>query len=86
MEHVVQVGLDGAADIDVWRHAIADPRVVVSKDEDFVYLANRPNEQGRSIWARLGDCRKSTLLDAFERSWPAIDDALASGERIVELI
>lgn len=77
---------DGAADIDVWRRATADQRVVVSKDEDFVYLANRPNEQGRLIWVRLGNCRKAPLLDAFERALPAIDDALGSGQRIVELI
>jgi predicted nuclease of predicted toxin-antitoxin system len=86
VQHVVPVGLDGAADIDFWRHAIAEQRVVVSKDEDFVYLANRPNEAGRRIWVRLGNCRKSALLDAVERALPVIDDALRSGQRIVELI
>jgi len=50
------------------------------------HLANRPNEQGRRIPLRLGNCRKASLLDTFERPLPAIDDALASGERIVELI
>jgi hypothetical protein len=35
---------------------------------------------------RLGNCRKSALLDAVERALPAIDDALRSGQRIVELI
>jgi len=32
-QHVMRVGLDGAADIDVWRRANADPRVVASNDE-----------------------------------------------------
>lgn len=86
VQHVVPVGLDGAAKIDVWRHAIAEQRVVVSEYEGFVYLANRSNEQGRRIWVRLGNCRKSALLDAVERALPAIDDALRSGQRIVEWI
>lgn len=86
VQHVMQVDLDEAADVDVWRHATADRRVVVSTDEDFVYLANRPSDQGRLIRVRLGNCRKGALLDAFERALPAIDDALASGQRIVELV
>ena len=85
-QHVAQVGLDEAADVDVWRHATADERVLVSKDEDFVYLANRQNDRGRLIWVRLGNCRKAPLLDAFERALPAIEDALGGGQRIVELI
>lgn len=85
-QHVVQVGLDEAADVDVWRRATADRRVVVSKDEDFVYLANRPGDQGRVIWVRLGNCRRAALVSAFERALPAIEEALASGQRIVELI
>jgi predicted nuclease of predicted toxin-antitoxin system len=86
VQHVVQVGLDEAADVDVWRRATADRRVVVSKDEDFVYLANRSGDQGRLIWVRLGNCRRAALIDAFERALPAIEEALGSGQRIVELI
>lgn len=86
VQHVVQVGLDEAADADVWRHAITDRRVVVSKDEDFVYLANRPGDQGRLIWVRLGNCRRAALLKAFEHALQAIEEALGSGQRIVELI
>lgn len=46
VQHVVQVGLDEAADVEVWRRATADRRVVVSKDEDLVHPASRPTSRG----------------------------------------
>lgn len=83
--HVADVGLDEASDQTVWTSAIADDRVVVSKDEDFFFLANRPNDPGRMVWVRLGNCRTTVLLAAFDRILDAVLGALESGQRIVEL-
>jgi predicted nuclease of predicted toxin-antitoxin system len=33
---------------------LADERIVVSKDDDFLILASRPGDRGRLIWVRLG--------------------------------
>lgn len=30
---------------------------MISKDEDLLFLANRPGDKGRLVWVRLGDCR-----------------------------
>jgi hypothetical protein len=69
----------------MWTYAIANSAVVISKDEDFLFLANRPAPSARFIWVRLGNCRTKALLAAFESAWPKIESALAAGDRIVEI-
>jgi predicted nuclease of predicted toxin-antitoxin system len=84
-QHVLDVGLANASDMDICRYAEGEDRVIVSKDEDFLYLASRPGATTRFLWVRLGNCRTSTLLAAFEKFWPMIESALKAGDRIVEL-
>lgn len=83
--HVLDLGLQSATDRLLWDHAHRDGRIVVSKDEDFFHLANRPGDVGRLLWIRAGNCRRQALLALFARQWPSITDAFASGQRIVEL-
>lgn len=83
--HVAMVGLDAADDQAVWAWAIRESRVLVSKDEDFLYFAHRQGDQGRLLWVRLGNCRREVLLDAFRQSIDAIVAAFESGQRIVEI-
>lgn len=84
--HVASVGLQDAPDAPVWEWALREDRVVVSKDEDFFFLANRPNDRGRLLWIRLGNCRKTALLGVVDRALDAVLDAFAGGQRIVELV
>jgi hypothetical protein len=37
------------------------------------------------IWVRLGNCRNAALLAAFDRTREALLEAIASGQRVVEL-
>jgi predicted nuclease of predicted toxin-antitoxin system len=83
--HVLEVGLSTSDDPEVWVRAGADDRIVVTKDEDFLLLASRPGDKGRMIWVRLGNCRNATLLSAFDRTREALMDAIASGQRVIEL-
>jgi hypothetical protein len=48
-------------------------------------LANRPKDEGRLLWVRIGNCRRETLLARFEAEWTGIEQAFASGQRIVLL-
>jgi predicted nuclease of predicted toxin-antitoxin system len=84
-QHVSDIGLATATDIDICRHADADERVIISKDEDFLYLASRPGATTRFLWVRLGNCRTVTLIAAFEKFWPMIESSLEAGDRIIEL-
>lgn len=84
-QHVLDVGLEHASDREIWRYSCAEGCVVISKDEDFLYLATAPEAQARLIWVRTGNCRRADLLAAVERVWPRIQVALDAGERVIEL-
>lgn len=83
--HVLDVSLAEASDLDIWRFAALHDYVVISKDEDFLYLANTPGAKPRLIWIRLGNCRTKVLLSVVEALWPKIEAALNAGDRIIEV-
>ena len=84
-QHVLEAGLGDALDSEICRYAELQGRVVISKDEDFFYFAKQRGARIKVIWVRLGNCRTSTLLAAFERSWARIESCLKAGDRIVEI-
>ena len=82
--HVIDVGLRDATDAEVWRYASANDLVLISKDEDFAQMIlSRPT--ARLIWVRVGNCRRSFLLDLFQRLWPRISERLDGGDSFVEI-
>ena len=83
--HAYDAGLARLDDRTLWSHAIADGRIIVSKDEDFLYLANQPDAMGRLLWVRLGNCRNAQLLGAFARAFERVEAAFDAGESVVEL-
>ncbi|MFN0080179.1 MAG: DUF5615 family PIN-like protein [Prosthecobacter sp.] len=83
--HVLDRGQGQTDDRRIWSDAITENRIVVSKDEDFFILATRPNDAGRLLWLRLGNCRTQHLLTKLEQAWPAIEPVLASGQSIIEI-
>lgn len=84
-EHVSDVGLVDATDLAIWTWAVDNSFIVVSKDDDFVFLSHRHGDRGRLLWVRLGNCRKAALLAAWDQFHETIVAAFASGQRIVEL-
>jgi predicted nuclease of predicted toxin-antitoxin system len=84
--HVLARGLETTTDVDIWTLAIHEARIVVSKDEDFFHLANRPADTGRLLWVRVGNCRRDTLLARFEAAWLGIEEAFSAGNRVVMLL
>ena len=84
-QHVLDIGLSDATDAVIWEYAGRNNFVVISKDDDFLYLANTRLEKARFIWIRLGNCRTSVLLDAIAVVWPRIEAGLKAGDRIIEV-
>ena len=84
-QHVREIGLKEAEDAAIWSHALAHEMVMVSKDEDFYFLALLPGSTGRLVWVKIGNCRKQVLLDKFRTQIVAIIAALDAGSRIVEI-
>jgi predicted nuclease of predicted toxin-antitoxin system len=83
--HVLDARLATATDRAIWEHALAESRIVVTRDEDFLILASRPGDTGRMLWVRIGNCRNAALLAAFDRARLTLLAALASDQRVVEL-
>lgn len=83
--HVQDRGQGQKDDRALWEEALLEGRIMVSKDEDFFILATRPDDTGRLLWLRIGNCRKQHLLEFFAQSWPEIERAFGAGQRIVEV-
>lgn len=83
--HVLDLDLSDASDAAIWEYASRNDYVVISKDEDFLYLANMPSSKAQLIWVRIGNCRSKALLAAVERLWPKIEAGLRSGDRVLEV-
>jgi predicted nuclease of predicted toxin-antitoxin system len=84
-QHVLDIDLGGATDAAIWDYASRNDSIVISKDEDFLYMANGPSARARFIWVRIGNCRTKALLEAVGRLWPKIEASLKAGDRVIEL-
>jgi predicted nuclease of predicted toxin-antitoxin system len=82
--HVKQAGLNGAADSLIWRRAVAEGLIVVSKDADFADLARRTGA-ARTVWIRIGNCSNADLVARAARVWPEVLVQLEAGQMLVEL-
>lgn len=81
---MADVGLREATDAQLWEHASAAGLILISKDEDFVdTVLNTPT--AIFVWVRVGNCRRTFLLDVFRRAWPRIRERLDNGDRLVEI-
>jgi len=83
--HVLDVGLDKASDTEIWKHATTQSQVLITKDEDFLSRASLPTSTVQIVWVRLGNCRNTVLLAAFESMLPQLEAALKAGNRVVEI-
>ncbi|MBI3210045.1 MAG: DUF5615 family PIN-like protein [Candidatus Solibacter usitatus] len=84
-QHVLDVDLADASDTEIWEHASRNDIVVISKGEDFLYLAGVPGARARLIWIRLGNSRTKALLSVIELLWPRIEAALKAGDQVIEV-
>lgn len=83
--HVLDFGMNEEQDSGIWERATSKNMIVVSKDEDFVHLANRRSDTGRLLWVRVPNCRKAFLLQRFSLRFGEIIAEFERGARVVEL-
>ena len=83
--HAIECDLGQADDRSILEWATQENRIVISKDEDFFTLAMRPNETGKLLWLRIGNCRTRDFLATLNQRWSDIEAAFAEGQRIVEV-
>jgi predicted nuclease of predicted toxin-antitoxin system len=84
-EHVLDLKMDEADDRAIWQYASVNQLTVISKDEDFTYLATLPNATTQLVWVRLGNCRNADLFEAFATVLPQLEAALKEGASVMEI-
>jgi predicted nuclease of predicted toxin-antitoxin system len=84
-QHVSELLALNASDAEIFDLAKNSVSVVVTKDDDFAQRSNLLGAPPQILWLRLGNCRNTAPLQTLDSAWRAIEDALANGERIVEL-
>ena len=81
--HVRDIGMRAAADSAIWRYAMRQDAIVVTKDEDFA--ARRAKTDGPQIlWLRIGNATNRVLRAHLDAVWPEAIRWLEAGEPIVE--
>lgn len=84
-EHVFEVGLLTAPDIEIWRYAERTSAAILTKDSDFVAIRLRATAGAPVVWLRLGNVTNDALERALIHHLPEIVDAIAAGESLIEL-
>lgn len=84
-QHVVDIDLAASPDTFIWRHALENDLIILSKDEDFAVRHTMAESGPPVVWIRFGNCGRSEMLRRFESALPAILASLNRGERLVEV-
>lgn len=84
-QHLLEIGMASSSDFEIYEYATSNQCIIVTKDEDFLYLSRRSSSDARLLWVRLGNCRTRVLLAALDRQWIEIIRCFEAGDRIVEI-
>lgn len=84
-EHVGDIELLSATDLLIWRFALEENGVIVTKDEDFAGRKTLAPVGPRNVWVRLRNSRRRERLVWFEGVLPQLIEALERGEELVEI-
>ena len=80
-----ELGLRDAADREIFERARTAGVVLMSKDVDFVELAQRFGPPPKLVWATCGNVSNARLQILLRSCWPKVAELLDGGEPIVEL-
>jgi predicted nuclease of predicted toxin-antitoxin system len=84
-EHVEDIGLREADDSPIWRYALENGAILVTKDEDFPHRLRQGGPAPVVLWLRIGNTSRRALLRWFEPLLPQIESLVGQGERFLEM-
>jgi predicted nuclease of predicted toxin-antitoxin system len=84
-DHVIDIGLEGARDKEIWDFAETNSAIIVTKDGDFAAMRGTRDDGPAVIWVRMGNTTTGVLFAALARAWPAVIAALDADEGVVEV-
>jgi len=82
-EHVSDRGLGFASDAVIWRYALSEGFIVVTKDRDFPSRRTR-SDGPQILWLRIGNAATIEVLARMQGMWAQALAWLEAGEPIVE--
>lgn len=84
-ESVLNVGLGGRSDTEVWQYAAEGGMTVVGKDSDFVERAMLSPNGAKFVWLRLGNCTTQAAHLALRNGYDAVAKLSESEDLVLEL-
>ena len=83
--HVEEVGLREAEDQPIWRYALENQAVLITKDEDFAEHARGSRRSPVIVWLRIGNASNRALRIWFAPQLPQIIAWIEEGHRLIEV-
>src|SRR5260221_12494861 len=81
--HVRDVGLRDSDDREIWRTALTQGMVIITKDEDFAARRAAADEGPRIIWLRIGNATNKVLFAWLSTRWANVEIALRDGATLI---
>ncbi|MEB3343629.1 DUF5615 family PIN-like protein [Okeania sp.] len=79
------LGLRDAEDYEIFEAAKAQGVIIMTKDRDFVDLAERLGYPPQIIWLTCGNTSNTRLREILSETLPRALELLAAGEKLVEI-
>ena len=80
-EHVWNIGMDEAPDLDIWFYARAHGFLIASKDADFSEISMQHGFPPKLVWLRLGNCTTDDVEELLRSNYLLIAELEQSAER-----
>jgi predicted nuclease of predicted toxin-antitoxin system len=84
-QHVEDVNLREAEDSPIWRYALEQQTILMTKDEDFAERARHGGKAPVIVWLRIGNASNQALRQWFLPQLPQIIEWIAQGVRVLEI-
>ncbi|MCX7169000.1 MAG: DUF5615 family PIN-like protein [Proteobacteria bacterium] len=78
---VALLGLEAAADVEIWRYARENGFVIVSRDSDFHERSLIEGHPPQVVWLKIPNYSRATILSILLKHYVEIDLALAQEDR-----
>lgn len=82
---VRDLGLREARDRDIFLSARETKAIILTKDSDMVDLVTQLGSPPQVLWLTCGNTSNAKLKTILTRAWPAAENLLKAGEKIVEI-
>lgn len=83
--HVFDIEFHRSRDEEIWKFALDNDFILVTKDEDFSSRVWIDRASVGLIWVTIGNCSNRTLIGVFEEKLAAIERIFSEGKSLVRI-